>query len=129
MFETRASRHAESVLDALLQFMQDPRVRIQTPSGASMLPARGLFADGSAVLAPGLDECSPRRAATVISTGVREGWEGRWCLVSYRSDRVRALVREEDLLDASDEDDGFGGLVRAGARGFAVPAPVMVQLP
>lgn len=128
MFHT--SRHADSVLGALSQFMQqDPRVRIETPAGASMLPTRGLFADGSAVMAPGIDDCSPRRHATVVSTGVREGWDGRWCLVRYRGDRVRALVREEHLADASAEEDGFEAMFRAGGRNFASPAHVTVQLP
>jgi hypothetical protein len=126
MYETRASRHAESVLGALSHFMQDPRVLIKTPSGATMLPARGLFAGGSAVMAPGIDDCSPRRPATVISTGVREGWDGRWCLVHYRGDRVPALVREEDLLEAGDDGGGFEA---PQGSGLAAHAPVMVLLP
>jgi hypothetical protein len=101
MYDTRLSRHAESVLAALSQFTQDPRMRIPTPSGASMLPARGLYADGYAVTAPGIDDCSPPRPATVLSTGVREGWDGRWCLVRYRGERTCALVREEDLVGAA----------------------------
>lgn len=126
MYETRASRHAESVLGALSHFMQDSRVFIKTPSGASMLPARGLFANGSAVMAPGIDDCSPRRAATVASTGIREGWDGRWCLVHYRGDRVPALVREEDLVDASDDGSACEAVPRSG---IAPHMPVMVQLP
>lgn len=126
MFHT--SRHADSVLDALLQFMQDPRVRIPTPSGSSMLPARGLFADGSVVFAPGIDECSPRRLATVVSTGVREGWDGRWCLVQYRADRVRALMREEDLVQPGDDDEAFESVPRAGSPGLTRHAPVTVPL-
>lgn len=129
MFDTRASRHAESVLVALSQFMQDPRVRIQTPSGESMLPARGTFADGCAVMAPGIDDCSPRRPATVISTGVRDGWDGRWCLVHYRRDRVHAVVREEHLLDAGDDDRAVEGGHRSGGGAFAPHMPVAVQLP
>ena len=116
MFETRASRNAESVLGALSQLMQETRVRIPTPSGESMLSVRGLFADGSAVLAPGIDECSSRRRATVVSTGVRQGWNGRWCLVHYRGDHGHALVREEDLVGALDAGRGFEGMHRSGGR-------------
>lgn len=129
MFHT--SRHADSVLGALSQFMQhDQRVRIQTPSGASMLATRGLFAAGAEVMAPGIDDCSPRRHAVVISTGEREGWSGRWCLVRY-DDRVRALLREEDLIDASGEDDlgGAAGAFRIAGLGFVLPAGATVQLP
>lgn len=122
MFDIHVSRHAESVLAALSQFTQDPRVRIPTPSGASMVPARGLFAEGYPVMAPGIDDCSPMRPATVLSTGLREGWDGRWCLVRYRGDRACALVREEDLLDAGGRVAPAAGVARSLTRA-AIGAP------
>jgi hypothetical protein len=130
MFDTHASRHAESVLSALSQFMHDPRVRIQTPSGESMLPARGMFADGCPVMAPGIDDFSPRRRATVISTGVREGWDGRWCLAHFRGDRVRILVREEHLAEARDDhDDALEGTRLSSAWTSPLHMPAMVRRP
>lgn len=93
-----SSRHAQTVLRMLSTQRQVGNVQGAWPFGVELEMAWGRFAVGEFVLAPGIDDCSPKVVAEVLRTGTRADQPGIWCLLRYRGQVLpSALIREDSL--------------------------------
>jgi len=93
-----SSRHAQTVLRMLSTQRQVGNVQGAWPFGVELEMAWGRFAIGEFVLAPGIDDCSPKVVAEVLRTGTRADQPGIWCLLRYRGQVLpSALIREDSL--------------------------------
>lgn len=87
-----------AVLEALGERLKSAR-HVLTTFGVMLTPQPGRFAIGQRVLAPGLDECTPRRPAEVLAVGARDDHPGVWCWVRERGlPGGESLVEEDALL-------------------------------
>lgn len=91
-------RHADAVLRMLFTQRQVGKVQGTWPFSVELELAWGRFAVGEFVLAPGIDDCSPKAVAEVLRTGTRADQPGIWCLLRYRGQSLPgALIREDSL--------------------------------
>lgn len=96
--DDNSPRHANTVLRMLFTQRQVENVHGTWPFGVELEMAWGRFAVGEFVLAPGIDDCSPKLVAEVLRTGTRADQPGIWCLLRHRGQALpSALIREDSL--------------------------------
>jgi hypothetical protein len=114
-YATTTSLHAQAVLEMLSSRLHGGATRpeeITTPFGVALKAAPGgRVAIGDQVLAPGIDDCSPKAPAEVMYIGTRPDRPGNWCLLRYRGQAQPGALITEDALEAR-----WVGARGAGAR-------------
>ena len=71
---------------------------IHTPCGAYFRRSVGRYPVGARVMAPGIDACSPRVVAEVVSAGVHSDRPGVWYVLRELDRRASSLLLPEDAL-------------------------------
>jgi hypothetical protein len=92
--------HSEAVISALAMHVPGQFGRkVMTPFGVFLEAAPGKYVVGQTILAPGVDACSPRLHAVVVTVGTRADRGGNWYLVQGVEDaEAFALIAEAALV-------------------------------
>lgn len=94
------SLHTHAVLRMLSSQMQGKTHQITTPFGVILKASRGrCVAIGEHVLAPGIDDCSPKVAAEVLYIGTRDDRPGTWCLLRYCGQALPSALVDENAVN------------------------------
>ena len=71
---------------------------IHTPCGTQLRRSVGRYPLGARVMAPGIDACSPRVVAEVVSAGVHSDRPGIWYVLRELDQSAFSLLLPEEAL-------------------------------
>lgn len=98
--EHSVSRPVQQVLHDLSEMIHRRvgTMPIHTPCGTHLRRSVGRYPVGARVMAPGIDACSPRVVAEVVSAGVHSDRPGIWYVLRELDRDTSSLLLPEDAL-------------------------------
>jgi len=94
------SRPVQRVLHDLSEtvYRRGGAAPVSTPCGAQLRRSIGRYPVGARVMAQGIDACSPRVLAEVVSAGVHSDRPGVWYVLRELDRRASSLLLPEEAL-------------------------------
>lgn len=104
--EPTLSRPVQRVLHDLSEtvYQRGGAAPVSTPCGAQFRRSVGRYPVGARVMAQGIDACSPRVWAEVVSAGVHSDRPGVWYVLRELDRRASSLLLPEEALQAVPSD-------------------------